>query len=108
METVDYLQPGDIGFKKPKARQYFSIHAHLWTKCIFFQTKKKRSTRQREQADPMEEVKPGEINRASAQSYNPDANFVDDEELQAALARSRRAKPKKPKKGTKHRTFKRL
>ena len=64
----------------------------------FFQTKKKRSTRQREQADPMEEVKPGEINRASAQSYNPDANFVDDEELQAALARSRRAKLKKPKK----------
>ena len=46
----------------------------------------------------MEEVKPGEINRASAQSYNPDANFVDDEELQAALARSRRAKLKKPKK----------
>ena len=44
----------------------------------------------------MEEVKPGEISRASAQSYNPDANFVDDEELQAALARSRRAKLKKP------------
>ncbi|KAH8099921.1 SART-1 protein [Cristinia sonorae] len=77
LETVDYLKPGDIGFKKPK-------------------TKKKRPTRRAVEADPDEmdvDAKPiVPIQR------NLDSNFVDDDDLQAALARSRRAKLQKPKK----------
>ncbi|RXW25546.1 hypothetical protein EST38_g317 [Candolleomyces aberdarensis] len=79
LETVDYLKEGDVGFKKPK-------------------TKKKRATR-RAAAEPEEDgmdvdAKPVPIER------DLNANFVDDDDLQAALARSRRAKVMKPKKLT--------
>ncbi|KAJ8502715.1 hypothetical protein ONZ45_g11498 [Pleurotus djamor] len=77
LEMTDYLQEGDVGFKKPK-------------------TKKKRSNRRAADAelapeDAMEvDVKPRE--------RNLNDNFVDDDELQAMLARSRKAKIHKPKK----------
>ncbi|KAF8656215.1 hypothetical protein AX16_002651 [Volvariella volvacea WC 439] len=77
LEFSDYLREGDVGFKKPK-------------------TKKKRSSRrvpEVEESDAMEvDQKP------IVRDLN--VNFVDDDELQAALARSRRAKLQKAKKLT--------
>ncbi|KAF8149955.1 SART-1 family-domain-containing protein [Crassisporium funariophilum] len=79
--TADYLQEGDVGFKKPK-------------------TKKKRPSRRA----PVEAEVPDD-NMDIDQPVVPrirdlDANFVDDDELQAALARSRKAKLHKAKKLT--------
>ncbi|KAF8602904.1 SART-1 protein [Ceratobasidium sp. AG-I] len=83
VEISDYLAEGDAGFKKPKG-------------------KKKRSSR-RNQAEPEAEVqaepaamevdeKPVKFVR---RERNLDANFVDDDDLQAALARSRKSKARK-------------
>ncbi|TCD69343.1 hypothetical protein EIP91_007899 [Steccherinum ochraceum] len=78
LETVDYLKAGDVGFKKPK-------------------TKKKRSSRRAaDLADP-EDMQVDDKPIVPLQR-NLDSNFVDDDDLQAALARSRRAKLAKPKK----------
>ncbi|KAJ4477177.1 SART-1 family-domain-containing protein [Lentinula aciculospora] len=82
LEITDYLKEGDFGFKKPK-------------------TKKKRINRR----------VPAEAELAAEDEMDVDAtpvpripdldvNFVDDDELQAALARSRRAKLTRPKKVT--------
>ncbi|KAJ3744396.1 SART-1 family-domain-containing protein [Lentinula detonsa] len=82
LATADYIQEKDIGFKKPK-------------------TKKKRPNRRL----------PAEAELAFEDGMNvdvtpvprivdPDVNFVDDDELQAALARSRRAKLSKRKRIT--------
>ncbi|KAH7915621.1 SART-1 family-domain-containing protein [Hygrophoropsis aurantiaca] len=84
MEVHDYLREGDVGFKKPK-------------------TKKKRSSRRA----PIEAETPDDREEKSMDvDQKPmvprvrdlDTNFVDDDELQAALARSRRAKIHKVKK----------
>ncbi|KAJ3906720.1 SART-1 family-domain-containing protein [Lentinula edodes] len=82
LETTDYLKEGDIGFKKPK-------------------TKKKRPNRRvpaEAELAPEDEmdIDPTPVPRVP----DLDVNFVDDDELQAALARSRRAKLAKPKKVT--------
>ncbi|OJT11466.1 U4/U6.U5 tri-snRNP-associated protein 1 [Trametes pubescens] len=85
IESADYLQPGDVGFKKPK-------------------TKKKRSTRRAvvEESDiaPANGEDQMQVDEKPIvpRQRNLDANFVDDDELQAALARSRRAKLQRPKK----------
>lgn len=78
LETRDYLQEGDIGFKKPK-------------------TKKKRSSR-RAPIDGDENTMEIDEKPIVPRPRELDANFVDDDELQAALARSRRAKIHKHKK----------
>ncbi|CDO73714.1 hypothetical protein BN946_scf185015.g42 [Trametes cinnabarina] len=87
IEMTDYIQPGDVGFKKPK-------------------TKKKRPNR-RVNAEEVDIPPPNEAEQDQMQvdekpivprQRNLDVNFVDDDELQAALARSRRAKLQKPKK----------
>ncbi|KIK41913.1 hypothetical protein CY34DRAFT_760290 [Suillus luteus UH-Slu-Lm8-n1] len=78
LETRDYLQEGDIGFKKPK-------------------TKKKRSSR-RVPIDGDENTMEVDEKPIVPRPRELDANFVDDDELQAALARSRRAKLHKHKK----------
>jgi U4/U6.U5 tri-snRNP-associated protein 1 len=78
LATRDYLQEGDIGFKKPK-------------------TKKKRSSR-RAPIDVDENIMEIDEKPVVPRPRELDANFVDDDELQAALARSRRAKLHKPKK----------
>ncbi|KAJ7903509.1 SART-1 family-domain-containing protein [Mycena olivaceomarginata] len=75
--TSDYLQEGDVGFKKPK-------------------TKKKRSSRRAPEADAV----PTDQMDVDQKPIVPlvrdlDANFVDDDDLQAALARSRKAKLRK-------------
>ncbi|KZT40009.1 SART-1 protein [Sistotremastrum suecicum HHB10207 ss-3] len=84
-EMSDYVREGDVGFKKPK-------------------TKKKRQNRRAlTEADlgiPDEDKptdSPMDIDeKASSKPLRDlDANFVDDDELQAALARERRAKMKK-------------
>ncbi|KZV88906.1 hypothetical protein EXIGLDRAFT_163275 [Exidia glandulosa HHB12029] len=84
IETSDYLKEGDKGFKKPK-------------------TKKKRAARVVE-ADPdllppldamaVDEKKPAARKRAK----ELDGNFVDDDDLQSALARARQARIRKTKK----------
>ncbi|EJF64961.1 SART-1 protein [Dichomitus squalens LYAD-421 SS1] len=85
IESADYLQPGDVGFKKPK-------------------TKKKRPTRRInvEESDipPVNGEDQMQVDEKPIvpRPRNLDANFVDDDELQAALARSRRAKLQRPKK----------
>ena len=68
------------------------------------QTKKKRSTR-RVNAEESEVLPVNGEDQMQVDEKpivprprNLDANFVDDDELQAALARSRRAKLQKPKK----------
>ncbi|KAF8896384.1 SART-1 family-domain-containing protein [Infundibulicybe gibba] len=82
IETADYLKEGDIGFKKPR-------------------TKKKRPSR-RAAAEP--EATPDDqmdIEQPIVPRIRDlDSNFVDDDELQAALARSRKAKLHKAKKLT--------
>lgn len=83
MEIADYLQEGDIGFKKPKA-------------------KKKRPSRRIAGDSGIEEIKPEndmdvDVPAPAPRVRNLDDNFIDDDELQASLARARRAKLKKPK-----------
>ncbi|KAF7797098.1 hypothetical protein EIP86_008290 [Pleurotus ostreatoroseus] len=85
IEMTDYVKEGDVGFKKPK-------------------TKKKRSARRiAEIADVDDVATNGDQMQVDEKPIVPrqrnlDSNFVDDDELQAALARSRRAKTQKPKK----------
>ncbi|KAK7033142.1 SART-1 family-domain-containing protein [Favolaschia claudopus] len=75
--SSDYLQEGDVGFKKPK-------------------TKKKRASRRVPEADAAPEDKM-EVDEKPLLpiARDLDANFVDDDDLQAALARSRKAKLRK-------------
>ncbi|KZT56921.1 SART-1 protein [Calocera cornea HHB12733] len=96
LEMTDYLRDGEVGFKKPR-------------------TKKKRSTRKVEvDPDLIPPVATATTNGdhkgedtmdidvkpiiSAPRVRDLDANFVDDDELQAALARSRRAKTAKVKK----------
>lgn len=82
MEVADYLQEGDIGFKKPK-------------------TKKKRPSRRVAEDSGIEAPANGEASMdvdekpVVPRARNLDANFVDDDELQASLARARRTKAMK-------------
>ncbi|GJE88648.1 SART-1 domain-containing protein [Phanerochaete sordida] len=85
IEMFDYVKEGDVGFKKPK-------------------TKKKRPSRRIAEIADVTDVKTQdddmEVDQKSIvpRQRNLDMNFVDDDELQAALARSRRARTAKPKK----------
>lgn len=85
IEMADYLQEGDVGFKKPK-------------------TKKKRPSRRMGENSDVTDVKlDSDGMQIDEKPIVPrqrdlDTNFVDDDELQAALARSRRAKTQKRKK----------
>ncbi|KAF7374877.1 hypothetical protein MSAN_00373800 [Mycena sanguinolenta] len=75
--TSDYLQEGDVGFKKPK-------------------TKKKRSSRRVPETDGVPDDQMDVDQKPIVPiSRNLDANFVDDDDLQAALARERKAKLRK-------------
>ncbi|TRM64687.1 SART-1 protein [Schizophyllum amplum] len=79
--TDDYLKEGDVGFKKPKKKRKHQVRK-VTAEDIGIQPE-----------DSMDvDIKP------IARERNLDANFVDDDELQAALARSRRAKLNKAKK----------
>ncbi|KAN0092738.1 SART-1 family domain containing protein [Tylopilus felleus] len=84
LEAHDYLREGDVGFKKPK-------------------TKKKRSSRRTPidneilGGDDMDQMEVDE-KPVVPRTRELDANFVDDDELQAALARQRRATIHKAKK----------
>ncbi|KAJ7035076.1 SART-1 family-domain-containing protein [Mycena alexandri] len=80
--TTDYLQEGDVGFKKSK-------------------TKKKRSSRRAPEAEPAPEDQMDVDQKPIVpRTRELDANFVDDDDLQAALARSRKAKLRKATKMT--------
>ncbi|KAG8837899.1 hypothetical protein FRB91_007883, partial [Serendipita sp. 411] len=83
IDTSDYLQEGDVGFKKAKK-------------------KKKQANRRVVESelkpadDEKQEDVEMEVDEAnSVPSRKVDTNFVDDDELQAALTRSRKAKMRK-------------
>ncbi|KAG6873938.1 hypothetical protein C0995_008977 [Termitomyces sp. Mi166 len=81
-EMNDYLKEGDIGFKKPK-------------------TKKRRPSRRVAESEPVADDQMDVDEKPIAPRVrNLDTNFVDDDDLQAALARSRKAKLHKAKKMT--------
>ncbi|KIM26365.1 hypothetical protein M408DRAFT_196090 [Serendipita vermifera MAFF 305830] len=77
LDTSDYLQEGDIGFKKPKKK------------------KKQANRRLTESGVATESQDNDAMQIDDGPSVNLETNFVDDDELQAALARSRKAKMKK-------------
>ncbi|KAL0573698.1 hypothetical protein V5O48_008269 [Marasmius crinis-equi] len=79
LETADYMKEGDPGFKK------------------FKKSKKKRPSRRAPAEAELADENDMEVEQQPI-VRDLDANFVDDDELQAALARSRRAKLNKPKK----------
>ncbi|CAA7267035.1 unnamed protein product [Cyclocybe aegerita] len=79
IETNDYIQEGEIGFKKPK-------------------TKKKRSSRRAPVDTELAEDSMDVDQRVVPRIRDLDINFVDDDDLQEALARSRKAKLHKTKK----------
>ncbi|KIL67576.1 hypothetical protein M378DRAFT_185639 [Amanita muscaria Koide BX008] len=104
LESSDYLREGDIGFKKPKVRAHRADELVL----ILLKTKKKRPSR-RKPADTDEQPVESNGNEMEVdqkpivpveRERQLDANFVDDDELQAALARSRRIKLQRAKKMT--------
>ncbi|KAG7089595.1 hypothetical protein E1B28_011262 [Marasmius oreades] len=78
-ETTDYLKEGDPGFKK------------------FKKSKKQRPSRRAPAEADLADENDMEVEQQPI-VRDLDANFVDDDELQAALARSRRARLNKPKK----------
>ena len=97
IESSDYLQRGDAGFKKTKVRLFFIIAFVLFS---LYQAKKKRQTRR--VAEDLDTIPVGDQMEIDVQPVVPrvrdlDANFVDDDELQAALASARRAKVKTKK-----------
>ena len=101
VEMTDYVKEGDIGFKKPKVR--CSISYMLLMLTLAPQNKKKRSARRMAEISDVADIAPdGDQMQVDVKPIvrqrNLDSNFVDDDELQAALARSRRAKTQKPKK----------
>ncbi|KAH9994826.1 SART-1 family-domain-containing protein [Russula vinacea] len=81
IESSDYLQKGDTGFKKPKTK------------------KKRQSRRVVEDSDiiPVGDQMEIDVKPVVPRVRDLDANFVDDDELQAALASARRAKIKTKK-----------
>lgn len=82
LETTDYMTEGDVGFKKPK-------------------TKKKRPSR-RAPVEPETAAEEMDVDQKPIvpRVRDLDTNFIDDDDLQAALARSRKAKLHKAKKQT--------
>ena len=95
IETADYIQEGDVGFKKPKVNISPSWNTYF---LLSLQAKKKRSSRRAPvESEPLDDVM--DVDQPIVPLVRDlDANFVDDDELQAALARSRQAKLRKTKK----------
>ncbi|KAG6908342.1 hypothetical protein DXG01_005253 [Tephrocybe rancida] len=82
LEMTDYLKEGDVGFKKPR-------------------TKKKRPSRRVAESEPVPDNEMDVDQKPIVPRVRDlDTNFVDDDDLQAALARSRKAKLHKAKKLT--------
>ncbi|KIK63086.1 hypothetical protein GYMLUDRAFT_163684 [Collybiopsis luxurians FD-317 M1] len=79
LESSDYLKEGDVGFKKSKSK------------------KKRPSRRAPAEAELADEDEMDVDQKAIPRVIELDVNFVDDDELQAALARTRRAKLQKAK-----------
>jgi U4/U6.U5 tri-snRNP-associated protein 1 len=84
VETSDYLQEGDVGFKKPKKKKKRANQRVVESEITAPDQPMKQEDDQMQVDDA-----------PSAPLKNLDTNFVDDDELQAALIRSRRAKMKK-------------
>jgi U4/U6.U5 tri-snRNP-associated protein 1 len=98
-EIMDYQQEGDIGFKKPKV--IFLFFCSILPLKSYLQTKKKRPSCRVAETDPAN-LPPDKMDvdleeKPSARVRDLDDAFVDDEDIQAVLARQRRAKVKKAK-----------
>ncbi|KAG6885672.1 hypothetical protein C0993_011436 [Termitomyces sp. T159_Od127] len=87
-EMNDYLKEGDVGFKKPKVSLPFTCG------CTSnkVQTKKKRPSRRVAESDAAADQMDVDEKPIVPRARDLDTNFVDDDDLQAALARSRKAK----------------
>jgi len=104
IEISDYLQEGDVGFKKPKV-SFPSYPSPLAHQTLRFQKKKRHNNKRVIEssvdapvtADGDEKMQVDE-KPIIPEARDLDANFVDDDDLQAVLARSRRAKLRKPQK----------
>jgi hypothetical protein len=95
IETDDYLKEGDVGFKKPRVREG-AFDAESYS-SFRVQTKKKRPLRRAPAQSDLDVLNGDDAMQLDEKPIAPrprdlDTNFVDDDELQAALARSRRAK----------------
>ena len=92
---------GNVGFKKPKVRglqSSLSFSSSLFWLTWVFQKKKKLSNRRAPDSELYDDHEKMEVEQVVPLVRNLDVNFVDDDELQAALARSRKAKLHKTKK----------
>lgn len=104
IESADYLKEGDVGFKKPKVClfRYRLVTMNSLYVLGLSQTKKRRPSRRivEDSAIPPVDGDQMQVDEKPIvpRQRNLDTNFVDDDELQAALARSRRAKLQKTKK----------
>ncbi|CED82029.1 U4/U6.U5 snRNP associated protein [Phaffia rhodozyma] len=91
-EVSDYLQEGDIGFKKPKKKKKRSARVIE----IDEESRAPISSTTSPNGEGSMEVDGSGSGPSGVSTPNPPVeNFVDDDELQAALARERRKKNKK-------------
>lgn len=86
VEMSDYLKEGDVGFKKPKKRK-----KHTNRRVVESDLAAEQPISQEDGKMQLDEAPPAPLK-------NLDTNFVDDDELQAALSRARKAKMKKVQK----------
>lgn len=101
-EVSDYLQEGDIGFKKPKTKKRKKAAK---VKISFDDDDEQQTADQSAasasatataHADHVEDVEMGDVKVLAEPSRRQQTdNFIDDDELQASLAKSRRLKAKK-------------
>ena len=106
IEISDYLQEGDVGFKKPKVSFTQSPILTYSPSVTRFQKKKRHNNKRvvESSLDDAPATADGDekmqVDRKPIipEARNLDVNFVDDDDLQAVLARSRRAKLRKPQK----------
>lgn len=106
IEVSDYLQEGDVGFKKPKVSS-IQLPIHTYLPHIIRLQKKKRHNNKRViefSVDDAPTTAGGDEKMQVdekpiiTEARDLDVNFVDDDDLQAVLARSRKSKLRKPQK----------
>ena len=90
-ETSDYLQEGDVGFKKPKGKKKKKASSKIKLELDDAEPAVKEEDEEMAELVPTLTRKERNATAGNAQTEN----FVDDDELAAALARSRRQKAKK-------------
>ncbi len=91
-EASDYLQEGDVGFKKPKLKKKKKA---VKVKLDLDEDEAATAKPEEDVAMAIEESAPAPTSKRDRAAEASTENFVDDDELAASLARSRRLKAKK-------------